>query len=255
MEIRLVPILENNYVFLLRDSSGTAVAAVDPGEAEPVGAALDELGWHLTHIFNTHHHADHTGGNRELARRFGARVIGAHADRNRIPAITADVDDGDALVFGADRALVMATPGHTSGHIAFEFPESKALFCGDTLFVLGCGRMFEGTAAQMWASLYRLRTLPDATRVYCAHEYAESNARFALSVNPGNAALQAQAAEIARLRAEGKPTVPSTIGRELRANPFLRADQPDLQEAIGMRGSGAVEVFAELRRRKDVFRG
>lgn len=255
MQICLVPILRDNYVFLLRDGSGKACAAVDPGEAAPVRAVLRARGWHLTHILLTHHHDDHIGGAAELAAETGARVIGANADKGRIPAITQAVDDGDSIVVGSDRAVVLAVPGHTSGHIAFHFPEIKALFAGDTLFALGCGRVFEGHPERMWTSLQRLKSLPDDTRVYCAHEYTEANARFALSVLGSDAALRARAEDVARARALGRPTVPSTIGEERRTNLFLRADDEALATAIGLPGADAARVFVELRARKDVFRG
>lgn len=257
MELHLVPAFSDNYIYLLRDPSSGAgqdkVGVVDPGDAAPVIEALDRRGWTLTHIFNTHHHNDHVGGNHTLKARGNATVIGARADAARIPDMETGLGEGETISFGSQTARVLFVPGHTSGHIAFWFPEAKAVFCGDTLFALGCGRLFEGTPAQMWSSLQKLRDLPDDTRVYCGHEYTLSNARFALTVEPGNRDLQARAAAVAALRERGEPTIPTTIGEEKRTNPFLRADRPELQAAIGMAGADPVEVFAEIRRRKDNF--
>ncbi len=253
MEIHPIPAFADNYIWLIREPREGAVGVVDPGDATPVIDALTRAGWTLTHIFNTHHHADHIGGNRELKRLYNADVIGARADAARIPDMETCLGGGDAVRFGAETARVVDTPGHTVGHIAFYFPESKALFCGDTLFSLGCGRLFEGTAAQMWSSLSNLRALPDETLVCCGHEYTLSNARFALTVDPENADLQERAREVERRRAAGLPTLPSSIGLERRTNPFLRADDPALQANLGMEGATAEQVFAELRRRKDAF--
>lgn len=253
MEIHLVPAFSDNYIYLLRDPSSGAVGVVDPGDATPVIEALDRRGWTLTHIFNTHHHNDHVGGNHILKTRTGATVIGARADVARIPDMETCLGEGETISFGSQTARVLFVPGHTSGHIAFWFDEAKAVFCGDTLFALGCGRLFEGTPAQMWSSLAKLRALPDDTAVYCGHEYTLSNARFAVTVEPDNRDLQARAKAIAATRERGEPTIPTTIGLEKRTNPFLRADVPAVQAAIGMAGADPVEVFAEIRRRKDNF--
>lgn len=261
MDIHLIPAFTDNYIYLLHDpasgSSGKSprdsIGVVDPGDAQPVMAELERRGRGLTHIFNTHHHNDHIGGNHDLKARYGADVIGARADVSRIPDMETCLGDGETISFGRYTARVLFIPGHTSGHIAFWFPEAKALFCGDTLFALGCGRLFEGTPAQMWASLKKLRELPGDTRVYCGHEYTQSNARFALTIEPGNAELQARAEEIRALRERGEPTIPTTIALERRTNPFLRADVPEVQAAVGMAGADPVEVFAEIRRRKDNF--
>ena len=185
--------------------------------------------------------------------RTGARIVGPAADAARIPGIDVALADGDTYDLGGNPARVFDVPGHTRGHIAFWFPDSNALFCGDTLFALGCGRLFEGTPAQMWRSLNKLRVLPDETRVYCAHEYTHANARFALTVDPDNAALIDYANDIDSARAARRPTVPALLGREKLANPFLRADDPGLAANVGQDVSDPVSVFAEVRHRKDVF--
>ena len=253
LDIHRIPALTDNYLWLVREPESGFVAVVDPAEAEPVQAKLDELGWHLTHILNTHHHADHTGGNLALKERWGVTIVGPRADRDRIPGIDIEVGEGDHYQFGAERAAVFDIPGHTRGHIAFWFAASEALFCGDTMFALGCGRLFEGTPEQMWRSLSKLSPLPGATRVYCAHEYTQSNARFALTVDGGNAELVTRAHDIDAMRARGEATVPSTIAQERATNPFLRADRPELADAVGLPEHNPAEVFAEIRRRKDIF--
>ena len=253
LEILQIPVLNDNYVYLARDADSGACAAVDPAVAAPVLRALGERGWKLTHILNTHHHGDHTGGNLEIKRATGCTVVGAAADAARIPGIDVRLGEGDTVSLGTAGARVFEVPGHTRAHVAYWFEGSRALFCGDTLFALGCGRLFEGTAGQMWESLEKLRALPDHTRVYCAHEYTNANADFALTVEPDNAALKARADAVLALREAGKPTVPSTMAEERATNPFLRADVPDLQRAAGMEGQDPVSVFAEVRRRKDRF--
>lgn len=253
MDVHLIPALSDNYVYLFRDPGTGTVGVVDPGEAEPVLAGLDRLGWRLDVIFNTHHHGDHIGGDRALRDRFGCTLVGPRAETTRIPGIDVALSDGETWRFGAQEVRCIDVPGHTRGHAAFWFPESAALFCGDTLFVMGCGRLFEGTPADMWSSLGRLRDLPAETRIYCGHEYTLSNARFAAALEPGNAAVRARLDEVSALRERGRPTVPGTIGGERGVNPFLRADDPVLQEAIGMAGADPVAVFAEIRRRKDTF--
>jgi hydroxyacylglutathione hydrolase len=252
LEIRQLKALRDNYVYLLRDPETGATGAVDPSEPGPVFAALAETGWRLTHVLNTHHHPDHTGGNLALKEKTGCIIVGPRADRARIPGIDIDVADGEDYAFGKQVARVFDVPGHTRGHIAFWFGGSRALFCGDTLFTLGCGRLFEGTPQQMWHSLSKLRVLPPETRVYCGHEYTQANARFALTVEPRNEALAARARRVDELRQRNQPTVPATMAEELATNPFLRADQPALQVAMGASGD-PVATFAEIRRRKDVF--
>ncbi len=253
LQVELVPVLRDNYVYLARDVGSGACAAIDPSVAEPVLAALHHRGWRLTHVLNTHHHHDHVGGNLELKRATGCIIVGNRADAHRIPGIDIAIGDGEEMSLGEQKALVLEISGHTIGHIAYWFREAGALFCGDTLFSLGCGRLFEGTPAQMWASLVKLRALPGDTRVYCGHEYTDSNARFALAIDPENPALRQRAAEVRTLRADGLPTLPSTIAAEQVTNPFLRADDPALQRMVGLQGRDPIAVFAEIRRRKDVF--
>lgn len=253
LEIEQIPVLTDNYVYLARDPASGKVAAVDPAVAEPVLDRLKAKGWALTHILNTHHHGDHVGGNLALKQATGCTIVGYAKDAGRIPGIDVRVDDGDTYMLGTAPAKVIAVPGHTVGHIAYWFAESHALFCGDTIFALGCGRLFEGTPQQMWSSLAKLRALPDDTMVYCAHEYTQSNARFALTVERDNAALVGRSAEIDRLRAQRRPTVPSAMGIERATNPFLRADAPSVARAVGLAGADPALVFAEVRHRKDVF--
>ena len=238
-ELIQIPVLADNYVYLLHDAANSATVAVDPAEAAPVLDVLAAHDWSLDYIFCTHHHHDHIGGVAELKAQTGAQVVGASRDRARIPLMDMAVVDGDTLYVGGLRAQVLDTPGHTVGHVCYWFHDQNVLFCGDTLFSLGCGRLFEGSAQQMWDSLSRLSALPDDTLVYCAHEYTESNGRFALSVDPDNPDLLARLAQVTRLRAQGRATVPTTMADERAANPFLRA--------------GSADKFADLRRQKDVF--
>jgi len=253
LQVHMFPCLSDNYGYLVHDSATGATASIDTPEAAAIDAALAERGWRLTHILNTHHHFDHAGGNEALKAEWGCTVVGAANDAERIPGIDLRVREGDRVQLGGATATVFEVPGHTTGHIAYYFADDGIVFVGDTLFALGCGRLFEGTPAQMWHSLQKLMALPDETVVYCAHEYTQSNAKFALSVEPGNAALVARSTEIDRLRAQGRPTVPSTIGLEKATNPFLRAGSGELQQQLGLVGAAAVDVFAETRRRKDHF--
>jgi hydroxyacylglutathione hydrolase len=249
LEIAIVPCLQDNYAYLVR--TGDLCAVIDPSEAEPVEAALKARGARLTHILNTHHHWDHSGGNRDLKAAHGAEVIGPEKDRTRIPAIDTGVDEQHGWWFGAIEVQVLEVPAHTRGAVAYVFGD--AVFTGDTMFVMGCGRLFEGPAEMMHASLAKIAALPDATKVYCGHEYTLANARFAMTLEPGNAALQQRFKEVEAQRAEGKFTVPSTIGLEKATNPFLRAGSPEIRASVGMAMADDVAVFAEIRRRKDNF--
>jgi hydroxyacylglutathione hydrolase len=253
LDIVVFPMLTDNYGFLLHDPAGGETAVVDPAEAEPTLAACAARGWRLSHILNTHHHGDHVGGNLALKAATGCTVIGPAYDRDRIPGIDIAVDEASGADFGGRHARVFFVPGHTRGHIAYWFAEDKALFCGDTLFALGCGRLFEGTPQQMWSSLLKLRALPDDTRVYCAHEYTQSNARFALTAEPENDALRAEAERVARARAAGAFTIPSSLGVEKACNPFLRADQPALRHRFGGRNAADANVLGAIRAAKDRF--
>lgn len=253
LEVHQFPCLEDNYGYLLRDAATGITAAIDTPDATAIRRELERLGWRLDFILNTHHHGDHAGGNLELKERTGCRIVGSRADAARIPGLDLGLGEGDVFELGTRRARVVETPGHTLGHIAWIFDADGVAFVGDTLFAMGCGRLFEGTPAQMWHSLGKLRVLPAATRVYCAHEYTQKNARFALTLEPGNAALVARAAAVDRLRDQGLPTVPTTIGEERATNPFLRPDSAGIQATLGLAGADPVTVFAEMRQRRNTF--
>ena len=250
LETRIVPCLSDNYAYLLRDGDSGRVAVVDPGEAAPVEAALAAAGWQLDCILLTHHHGDHVDGVAAL-RGPGVEVVGGAPDRHRLPAADTLLAPGESWRFGSRPVAVLDVSGHTVGHVAFRFPEDGVVFAGDSLFVMGCGRIFEGTPAQMWESLSRLAALPAETEVYCGHEYTLGNAAFCESVAGGHAPTAARVAEIRALRAAGRPTVPTTIGRECETNVFLRAGEPEVAAAIGLPGAPPAEVFAALRRQKD----
>ena len=253
IEVVQIPCLNDNYGYLIHESGSGLTATIDTPEVAPINAALEQRGWRLTHIFNTHHHFDHAGGNEALKKQWGCTVVGADNDAARIPGIDQRVVDGDRFAFGDVEVTVFEVPGHTSGHIAFYLASEAMVFVGDTLFALGCGRLFEGSAEQMWSSLQKLMALPDETVVYCAHEYTQANAAFALSVEPDNPDLQKRSQQIDALRAKGEPTVPTSIGLERATNPFLRPSSSGLRAQIGLESASDVEVFAETRRRKDSF--
>lgn len=251
MQIELIPMLSDNYSYLLTGTDTDCVAIVDPAEGRPLVDLLEARGLHLSHILNTHHHHDHIGGNDALRAAFGARIIAPASEKARIGDIDIAVADGDRVEIGPWTATVLETPGHTSGHVCFHFADENALFAGDTLFAMGCGRLFEGSPAQMWTSLSRLAALPAQTRLYCGHEYTEANGTFALGLEPENEALVARMGEVRALRADDRPTIPSTIAMERETNPFLRAGETDMAARLGMEGETAEAVFAEIRRRKD----
>ncbi|HEY3637509.1 MAG TPA: hydroxyacylglutathione hydrolase [Rhizomicrobium sp.] len=253
LEIEIVPCLSDNYAYLVRDPGEDFCAIVDPSEAGPVRTVLEARGWRLTHILNTHHHPDHTGGNAELKAEYGAKVVGPGKDRARIPALDEGVTEESTFALGSHKARVLEIPAHTRAHIAFAFEEDDAVFTGDTLFAMGCGRLFEGTPEMMWQSLSKLMTLADSTRVYCGHEYTLNNGRFALTLEPGNQDLQTRMREVESLRASGAPTIPSNIGLEKRTNPFLRPQSAEIRRTLNMADGGDVAVFGEMRGRKDRF--
>lgn len=253
LEVIRVPALKDNYIWLLRDAATSITAAVDPGEPGPVLSALQERGWHLDWILNTHHHWDHTGANLALKEATGCRIVGSRQGAHRIPGINIGLDDTRVWNLGASQATVLDTPGHTSDHLCFWFENDEALFCGDTLFTLGCGRLFEGDAATMFRSLGRLASLPLQTRVYCAHEYTQANGRFARLVDPGNKTLMLRLDEVEARVARGEATVPELLAIERLTNPFLRAADPDIAGQLGMHGASPEAVFAALRAKKDEF--
>lgn len=243
----------DNFGYLVHDQASGRTAAIDAPEAGPIREALDQRGWTLTDIFITHHHIDHVEAIAELKQAFATRVVGPRDEADKIKGLDELVGDGDTLELGETRFAVMATPGHTLGHVVFYDAEGGHLFSADALFSLGVGRMFEGTPGPMWAGLKRLRELPDDTLVYCGHEYTQSNAKFALSIDPDNAALKTRAAEVESLRAAGRPTIPFNLGEDKKANPFLRADAPELAMHYGLDGADPAEVFAAIRKGKDTF--
>lgn len=244
----------DNFGYLVHDEGSGRTAAIDAPEAAPIKAALARRGWTLTDIFITHHHVDHVEAIPELKSEFNARVVGPRAEAGKIADLDELVAGGDRVTLGETVLEVYDAPGHTLGHIVFHDAANKHLFTADALFSLGVGRMFEGTPGPMWEGVKFLRTLPDDTLVYCGHEYTESNAKFALSIDPENAALQQRAAEVTALRAAGKPTIPFTLGEDKKANPFLRADAPELARFYGLEGgSDPAAVFAAIRKGKDNF--
>jgi hydroxyacylglutathione hydrolase len=250
-EIRLFPCLTDNFGYLVHDPASKAVASIDAPEAAPIIKALEAEGWTLTDILVTHHHGDHVGGIAELKQKYNCRVVAPHDKTAKIPHADVRVSQGDIVKVGTLLARVLETPGHTLDHITYVFDDDKALFAADTLFSIGCGRVFEGTYPMMWDSLLKLRALPDDFRLYCGHEYTAANVKFALTIEPNNPDLKARAEEVARLRAAGKPTIPTLLGDEKKANVFLRADEPAVAASVHLKGAPAAEVFGELRERKN----
>ena len=250
-EIRVFTCLNDNFGYLIHDPQSLATASIDAPEAGPILKVLQREGWKLTDILVTHHHADHVGGIAELKQTYGCRVVAPHDQKAAIPHVDVRVGQGDVVQVGSLLARVLETPGHTLDHISYVFDNEKALFAADTLFSIGCGRVFEGTYPMMWESLLKLRALPDDFRLYCGHEYTAANVKFALGIESDNAALKAWADEVTRLRAAGKPTIPTLLGAEKKTNVFLRADEPSVAAAVRLKGASAAEVFAELRERKN----
>ncbi|WP_296765729.1 hydroxyacylglutathione hydrolase [Sediminimonas sp.] len=253
LQIVTVPCLSDNYAYLVHDPASDETALVDAPESGPILQALAKRGWRLDQVLLTHHHHDHVEGLPAILAAHPARVTGAAADAHRLPPLDQEVAEDDHVSIGAERGRVIAVPGHTVGHIAFHFPDSGLAFTADSLMALGCGRLFEGTPEQMWDSLSKLAALPADTLVCSGHEYTLNNARWAMSVDPGNAALSERAERVRDARAEGRATVPSTLSEELATNPFLRAADADLKAAMDMKEAAPVEVFAALRRSKDAF--
>ncbi len=253
LEIRIVPCRMDNYAFILHDPDSGETMVIDTPQADPIRQVLEQEGWRLNWIVNTHHHYDHVEGNEALRAEYGATVLGPAHDRDRIPGLDRGLKDGDGFSLGDHRFDVIAVPGHTMGHLAYYICDQKAVFTGDTLFSLGCGRMFEGDAETMWHSLDLLRHLPEDTLMYCGHEYTLANAEFALTVEPNNEDLKRRVEEAKAQRRAGQPTIPTTIGLEKRTNPFLRPESIEIRENLDMMGVENYRVFAELRQRKDRF--
>src|SRR3954469_2730019 len=252
-QTRLFMCLKDNFSVLVHDPASGATAAIDAPEAAPIEAALKATGWKLTDILVTHHHRDHTGGIEELKERYRCRVVAPNAEADGVPDVDETVVENDIVKVGGLQARVLETPGHTAGHITYFFPEDKLCFAGDTLFSIGCGRVIEGNAEMMWDSLLKLRALPDDTQVFCGHEYTAANIRFAKTIEPDNVLLLERDCEVQQLIADKKLTIPSLMGEEKAANPFLRADLPEVAKQVGMAGKPAWQVFAEIRERKNKF--
>jgi hydroxyacylglutathione hydrolase len=253
-KFHVFPCLDDNIGVLIHDPETGATATIDAPAEEPILVALEETGWALSDILVTHKHGDHVEAVPALKERLNVRVVGPAAEANAIPGLDLGVREGDVVKVGSLAARIIETPGHTAGHIAYWLEADQALFAGDTLFALGCGRLFEGTPADMWRSLLKLRALPDETALYCGHEYTQSNAKFALAVDPENAPLRERAQAVAEARAAGRLTIPSMLGDEKATNPFLRADDPAFAAKLGLDAADPVAVFAALRSKKDNFR-
>ena len=251
LEIVLLPCLADNYCVLLHEPSSGETAAIDAPDAAAIKAALAERNWRLNHIFVTHHHTDHTAGVAELKAFLGASVTGPEAEADRIPGLTRGVTASTRFDFAGHAVEVIETPGHTLGHVTYYFPDDALAFTGDTLFSLGCGRIFEGDPQMMWDSVSKIAALPDDTKIYCGHEYTLNNARFAVTVEPENKALESRAAEVGALRTAGKSTLPTTIDVEKATNPFLRPQSRAIRARLGLEGAADWEVFSRLRQLKN----
>ncbi len=244
---------QDNFAVILHDPLSGETASIDAPDGDRIAAHLDLGVWRLTHLLITHHHPDHVAGVPALSQAYSPKVIGPADEADKISDLTGTVSDGDTFEFAGRTVHTISTPGHTAGHVCFYIPDEQLLFAGDTLFALGCGRLFEGSPQDMFTSLNRLAELPDETRVYCGHEYTQSNAKFAVTVDPDNPALADRIKDIAGLREKGLPTLPTTIGFEKRTNPFMRTGNPAIRKQLGMQNASDLEVFTELRRRKDSF--
>ena len=253
LEIFIINALSDNYIYLLRNEHKNITSVIDPGESEPVIKFLNVKKWHLDEVINTHHHHDHIGGNKELLDVYKSKLIAPSYESDQIANIDIFVSDNETINIAGISTKIFHTPGHTLGHVCFYMPEEKCLFSGDTLFYLGCGRVFEGTMDQMWLSLVKLRSLPDDTNVYCGHEYTLSNMKFAKNIDSGNALLDKVSLEIKNKREKLLPTVPFNLGIEKKINPFLRADDGGFIKSLGISGNSASESFRRIRLKKDNF--
>lgn len=253
LEILTILCLNDNYAYAVQDTASGEVAIIDAPEAAPILRAVSFKGWSLNQFLLTHHHGDHIDGLDILRQAVDAPVVGSKADAHRLPELALGVEEGDAFTLGFQAVNVYNASGHTKGHIAFHFPDGNALFTGDSLMVMGCGRLFEGDAEMMWETLSKLMELPPETRIYSGHEYTASNVKFALSIEPENQALIERARQISETRARGDNTMGPTLATEMATNPFLRAHLPEMKKAVGMEDAGDAQVFAEIRKRKDNF--
>ena len=251
LEIHQFPCLSDNYGVLIHDGARGLTASIDAPSADAVRAALAAKGWKLTHILTTHHHGDHTDGNLALKAQTGCTIVGPRAESAKIPGIDSLVGDGDTFKFGGFDVHVLDTPGHTAGHISYYLPAAEVAFVGDTVFAIGCGRVNEGTMEMMWASIAKIARLPGPTRLYCGHEYTLANAKFALTIEPENAALKARAEEVGKLRSAGQPTLPTRVDIELATNPFMRPQSAAIRQRLGLADAADWQVFGEIRTRKN----
>ena len=253
IEINIIDAFSDNYIYLIRNEVKNITCVIDPGESTPVIKFLKGKGWNLDEIVNTHHHHDHIGGNDELLEIYKSKLIAPIYDKNRISNIDILISDNDLINIAGTKTRVIHTPGHTLGHVCLYMSDEKCLFSGDTLFYLGCGRVFEGTMDQMWSSLLKLRSLPNNTLIYCGHEYTSSNAKFAKHIDPNNQLLDKAIVEIKNKRRSGLPTIPFELGKEKFINPFLRADDQNLIDNISLKTNTPNEIFSTMRSNKDNF--
>ncbi len=251
LEIYQFPCRSDNYGVLIHDPDADVTASIDAPDGRAVLDALSQHGWKLSYIFTTHYHGDHTEGNARLKTETGCEIIGPKAEADRIAGLDRAVSEGDTITFGRFSVNVLETPGHTAGHVSYHIPDAKVAFVGDTLFAMGCGRLFEGSPQLMWSSLKKIMAFPPDTMLYCGHEYTQANAKFALSIDPDNTVLQQRAARVDVLRSEGHPTLPTSLVKELQTNPFLRADNADIRARLDMKDAEDWQVFGEIRARKD----